>query len=389
MITEHSSNIISLDQRVTDFGPDPTWDEHQRVNGAAFNPLPIGPALKITAYRDCGVAAAKDWIIKGVIARGETSAWVAPPGAGKSALMAEIAVSCAAQLDWRGYKAKNACGVVILALERADLYKRRLYAYQLRDGLRDLPIAVAGSVIDLMTPNCVGLIGATIREAGQLLRCPVGLIIVDTYNKAIAAGGGDEDKARDQNRVAANLRRVQEQCGVHIALVSHTGKDETRGARGSNAHLGDVDLMVQISGDAVKVANIVKGNDQVERCLAQFRLQPYELGIDEDGDAITTAIVGAEQINGEPVKKAKRVLAVQAELARRALAEVLAELGKQSIHVPAGLKGVPEEAWREECYRRGIGGPEKDAMRKAFGRAKDKLAVHGISGERDGIVWLA
>jgi len=29
------------------------------------------------------------------------------------------------------------------------------------------------------------------------------------------------DKARDQNRVAANLRRVQEVLEVHVALIGH------------------------------------------------------------------------------------------------------------------------------------------------------------------------
>jgi len=56
-----------------------------------------------------------------------------------------------------------------------------------------------------------------------------GLIVIDTYAKGIAANGGDEDKARDQNRAAANLRRVQSLVDIHIALVGHTGKDESRG----------------------------------------------------------------------------------------------------------------------------------------------------------------
>ena len=96
----------------------------------------------------------------------------------------------------------------------------------------------------------------------------VRFIGIDTYAKGIAANGGDEDKARDQNRAAANLREVHARNSTCIALVGHTGKDEFRGARGSNAHLGDVDVMVQISGDTIKLAQVVKGNDQPERALA-------------------------------------------------------------------------------------------------------------------------
>lgn len=42
------------------------------------------PPLKLTYFDDCGKTALRRWILKGIIARSETSAWVAPPGAGKS-----------------------------------------------------------------------------------------------------------------------------------------------------------------------------------------------------------------------------------------------------------------------------------------------------------------
>src|SRR5712672_3156757 len=89
------------------------------------SPLPNGPddreprkrtmpqPLALTFFDECGEFAQKQWILKGLLARGETSAWIAPPGAGKSALLTEIAIHCAAQRNWRGHKAKAACGVVI------------------------------------------------------------------------------------------------------------------------------------------------------------------------------------------------------------------------------------------------------------------------------------
>ena len=259
--------------------------------------------LRLTYFDECGAYVEKRSILKGIIARGETSAWIAPPGAGKSALLTEISVHCAGKLDWRGHRAKEACGVVILALERGDLFKRRLRVYHQRDKLEGLPIAVADDVIDLLNPSCIGLIVATVRAAEQQFGVPVGLIVIDTFAKGIAANGGDEDKARDQNRAAANLRKVHAQVDVHIALVGHTGKDETRGARGSNAHVGDVDVMVQISGDTIKVAQVIKGNDQPERVVAQFKLEPYELGRDDDGDPITTSIVSVDRIDTQPAQQ--------------------------------------------------------------------------------------
>jgi RecA-family ATPase len=76
---------------------------------------------------------AKRHIIKGVFARGETSAWIAPPGGMKSALMASAAIAVASGTAWFGKRSKEACAVVYFALERGDLVRRRIEA-QTRHG---------------------------------------------------------------------------------------------------------------------------------------------------------------------------------------------------------------------------------------------------------------
>jgi hypothetical protein len=327
--------------------PDPADDRENPQDQAQKPAAKPGAPLKLTYFDDCGKTALRRWILKGIIARGETSAWVAPPGAGKSALLTEIAIHCAAKIDWRGHRAKEACGVVVFALERADLFKRRLDYYRQRDGLHGLPIAVADVVIDLLNPACVETIVATIRDAERNFGCGVGAMVFDTYNKGIAAGGGDEDKARDQNRAATNLRTVHARLenNAHIALVGHTGKDESRGARGSNAHLGDVDVMTQISGDVVKVAAVVKGNDQAERTLATFKMEVVETGRDEDGEAVTTSIVSADQVEAEPRTKKEKMTPNQQTIF-------------SMLHA-AGSTGLLLEDWNQQARDAGIGAKRK------------------------------
>ena len=107
-------------------------------------------ALPLTYFEGFNVFTNKRHILKNIVVKGETSAWIGPPGSGKSALMGEVSIHCGAQFDWRGHKAKEKCGVVYFALERGDLCKRRLYAHAVRDNLHDLPIAVVDAVIDLL-----------------------------------------------------------------------------------------------------------------------------------------------------------------------------------------------------------------------------------------------
>jgi hypothetical protein len=276
-------------------------------------------SIKLTFFAEIGETARKQWILKGVIAKGETSSWIGPPGTGKSALLTDIAIHVASATDWRKYRAKERCGVVYFALERADLVKRRLQAHARRDKITDLPIAIAGQVIDLMNPECVPAIVSAVRAAEAKFGLGVGMIIIDTFAKGIAANGGDEDKAKDQNITLANLRRIQEQTGVHVAIIGHTGKDEKRGARGSNAHVGDTDLMVQLKGKDIKTAEIIKANDQQEGELTRFKLESFELDRDEDGDPITTAILASEALDESAAKSKDKNRAPLTTNERRAL----------------------------------------------------------------------
>jgi RecA-family ATPase len=243
---------------------------------------------------------AKRWLVKGIFARGESSAWIAPPGGMKSALLAEASISVAGGFDWHGYRNKEAAGVVYFAIERADLVRRRLRAHAERQGLKGLPIAVVGVSIDLTKPDAFKKIITTIRDASETLKAPIGLVIVDTFAKLIAAGGGDENSAKDQGMVFANLQRVKNNTDTHVALIGHTGKDENKGMRGSNAALGDVDMMVTLSGDDVRTATVTKANDAPEGPLFSFASEVHSFGTDEDGDPVSVNIVSSETVETAP-----------------------------------------------------------------------------------------
>jgi hypothetical protein len=352
-------------------------------------------AIKLTYFDECSSTAPKRWLIKGVVAFGETSSWIAPPGRGKSALHSDISVHLAAGMDWRGHRTKGQFGVVYFAFERADLVKRRNAAYARRLDLSGLPIAVGCEIIDLMHPGCVDIILATIKAAEKQFGVPVGYIVIDTFAKGIAAGGGDEDKARDQNKCLTNLRRLHERADLHIAIVGHTGKDESKGSRGSNAHPADADLQVQIFGNEnqIKSARVIKGNDQPEGELTAFRLESAELGFDEDGDPITTAILCDEVFDRQAQRTSASTarLPKSAQTALRALNEALAECGEPapaSGHIPMGITVTTIERWRQYAYRRGISPSEKPRARQsAFQRASEYLVGIQAVAIWDEHVW--
>ena len=316
----------------------------------------------------------KMWIVKGAIAWGETSAWIGPPGSLKSALMADLAVSIAFGLDWHGKKTKGTGSVMYFALERADLVRRRIEAQITRMGLTYDPekhgnIYIVGSTIDLFSPDSVAKAVRTVKNAEAFSGDSCSILMFDTFAKVVAASGGDEDKAKDQGRVFTNIERIKDELGrPHVALVGHTGKDETRGARGSNAILGDVDVMVTITGDEIKTANVTKANDMAEGPLFSFKSEIHQFGTDEDGDPVTVNIVSSEEVSSvRPENRGPKLSANQGTFYR--------------ILFDAGSGGLTLDEWNAKAKEVGIGISRPAALYDLRKALEDKNMVREYGGQ--------
>src|SRR5262249_19163161 len=84
-------------------------------------PAPKLSSITLSFFSDLVDAKPKPWLIKNVIARGECSSWIAPPGKGKSALLTDIFIRGAGGADWRGFRTRVKFGGIYFALERVDL----------------------------------------------------------------------------------------------------------------------------------------------------------------------------------------------------------------------------------------------------------------------------
>lgn len=343
-------------------------------------------------------ATAKRWLIKGIFARGESSAWIAPPGGMKSALMARASISVAAGLDWNGHRSKETAGVVYFAFERADLVRRRLQAHGARQDLTGLPIAIVNTPFDLTKADSFKRVVDTIRDVGRHFGCSTGLGIFDTFAKLISAGGGDENSAKDQGLVFASLQRIKNATDIHVAIVGHTGKDENKGMRGSNAALGDVDMMVTVSGELIRTATVTKANDAPEGPLFSFKSDIHEFGTDEDGDPVSVNVVSGERIeSGKRGAPRTNRWTKGLKLVHDAIAE--AAINCAIDHRVAGngpiVKAVAVSAARAVHNQRYVSNGEGDraeAERKAWARNFKQAREAGlIGGElKDGqeLIWL-
>jgi hypothetical protein len=345
--------------------------------------------------KDFRATVSKSWIIKNVLAPGEVSNFYGLPGSGKSMLVGDLAVHITAGIDWRGYRSKQKGGVIYFALERADLVERRFYVQAEQYGLdpNALQFGVVNETIDMMNPGCVDEFVETIRNTDETSGTKTVVIMIDTSAKAIAAGGGDENHARDKNMMRANARRVMRAIeGLHVVFVSHCGKDDTRGERGSNAGEGDDDIRVLLNG---ATAMIDKRNDGALGLLTAYGMKVVVLGADEDGDVIDIAIINPDTTAAsQEVHSDKIKMTPQQRLAMELLVNCVNDCGKPpspSLGLPKSVtKVVTREQWREHCLKGGLAiGENETSSGRAFLRVVETLrAVHKI-GIEDQLVWIA
>jgi hypothetical protein len=121
------------------------------------------------------------------------------------------------------------------------------------------------------------------------------------------------------------------------------------------------------------------------------RLEVIEVGIDDDGDKITSCVIapveGLTPARGESQPK----LAKGAKIALAALHEAIGECGEvppASNHIPTNKKCVTIATWRDYSFRRGIcSSDEPRAKRMAFQRASEGLVAAKSAAIWEPHVW--
>jgi hypothetical protein len=348
--------IGSLFHRAQEAGwVDPINDLYERACNAKPDPEPddkkahyIQFARPIVHYEEFGKQIKIDYLIRDVYALGHTSNTFGPPGGGKSALLSSAAVHIGASADkWLDFPVKRRAASVIFALERGLLTQKRIWAESQREQFGKVPVVVSPGMINLTDPTCVDMIMGTILKTEDDLGLPVEFIVIDTMAKGIAAAGGDEDRARDQNRVYGHFRDVHDQMAnwhpIHIATIGHTGKDETRGQRGSNAAEGDNDVQFQLAQNGeIRNVSIFKANEMPEGDLLRFQMTPYISGeVDEDGRPVEIWIAGKCRQQEAPKPGGVTLTQNQQTMYR--------------ILFDAGLQGLSTLEWNDKSREVGIG----------------------------------
>src|SRR5262245_10263215 len=249
-------------------------------------------------FAELSAESRKEWLVRGLLAAGDASAFYGVPGCGKSVLVEDMALHIAAGRDWHGREIKQGA-VLYVALERRAMVERRAIACRERYLDASLPFAVIGGAYDFKLPQTALEILKVIREVEAETRQDVILVVIDTISRALC--GGDENSSKDMGMIVAATSKLQAETKAHVLWVHHMPQDGAERLRGHGALLGAMDTTVHVSKNgALRTATVIKSNDAEEGERIAFTLESITIGEDTTAPVVIPADAGTHIKSDEP-----------------------------------------------------------------------------------------
>ncbi len=326
----------------------------------------------------------RQYLIKGLMPRrGLTVVW-GPPKCGKSFWAFDAAMHVALGWEYRGRRVTQG-PVVYCAFEGADGFNLRAEAFRmvkLAESVEPVPFRLLPVRIDLIREH-EALIPA-IRT--QMQDQPPVAVVLDTLNRSLV-GSERDDEAMGAYIAAADAIRQAFDCAV--VVVHHCGIDGTR-PRGhtSLTAAADAQIAVQRTASGTITATVEDMKDGPEGDVIASRLASVTVGVDDDGDDLTSCVVEEDDYQAEPVGRQVRGQAkVALDLLKKALADE-GEIAPASNHIPMNQPVVTLSLWRSYFYE-GAGIDGQDARQKAFKRSLTSLQEKGMVGVWGNYAWTS
>ena len=233
-----------------------------------------------------------DYVVKGVIPANSLCSTYGASGSYKSFLACSWACHVATGRHWGGRRV--AYGSVMYVVGEGGIgVPRRIKAWEIVNDERVKNLYLVNRPIFPAVPLDVDEMVIASRQVERETGKPVRMIILDTLARCF--GGNDENDARDMGAFIRGCDELKRRTGATVLVVHHSGKDETKGARGSSAFRASLDAEYRIRREGADsealVISCTKMKDAEELKEAAYDLRVVELFTDTDGELITSLVV--------------------------------------------------------------------------------------------------
>ena len=319
------------------------------------------------------------WLIDGVIAERELTVLYAPPGEGKTFLALDFALHVAAGRDWNDHS--TAAGrVLYIAGEGVSGLPARVKAWHAHNQYEPVEnFYILPQTVEMVDPASMFRLSNTIREMGEF-----DLIVIDTVARALA--GAEENSATEMGKFIGACGRLQTEHNASVLGIHHSGKDVTRGMRGSSSLLGAVNTSMsckRVDDNQIRLTFEKQKDIEIAEPIAldMVQVQVGDGVIGQTSIALELASVIAEE-------KQKYHLTTNERLSLKALRNAVYRVGKapKSSRVEGMAMVVSLEDWRDEA--KNLMDTGKRSWYASFARSVSRLVEREVVGKHNDEHWV-
>ncbi|WP_422824376.1 AAA family ATPase [Xenorhabdus bharatensis] len=236
-----------------------------------------------------GFDAQLDYVVKGIIPAHSLCSIYGASGSYKSFLAGAWGCHIATGKAWAGKQVAQ--GAVLYVVGEGGIgVPRRIKAWEIVNGQTVENMYLINTPVFPASPAEVHELVIAARQVETETGQPVRLIILDTLARCF--GGADENDSKDMGAFVRGCDELKAKTGASILVVHHSGKDESKGARGSSALRAALDVEYKISREGKKGGSLVitctKMKDAEEPDTKAYDMRVVELFTDKDGEDITS-----------------------------------------------------------------------------------------------------
>ncbi|EHH6689228.1 AAA family ATPase [Escherichia coli] len=352
---------------------------------------PEKPELPKSRPHTGGYGKPGKFIIEGMVPHGVTMLYGASSSFKSYGVISMLCRVATKTHRWGGRNLKGGA-VLYVAAEGGSSVMPRVGAWadKYNDGkpldlFYTLPLAV-----DLSVPANVTKMVNEIKRIAYHTGEPVRLVAVDTLSQSMMQG--EENSASDVAKFMAGATRVFTETGAAVIIVHHSGKDSSKGMRGSSAAFANADAVIRVEriGDAVNLINEKQRTGPVQPTrgymVPTVQLPDDVIAANETYDDEYTSTEGEVY---DPVRLTTERVFEDAPMAE--ITPLLVDKGD------GNTKGSSDESWVWEKLEASGGSINRSALRELWkdetdkstgqfcavlGRMKEKYYIV----ERDGVI---